>query len=209
MTKGILFDLDGTLWDSTRQILPAWNAVLRRRNTGRQLTHAEIRGYMGKTVEEIAALMLPEKTPQEAVDIAKECCREELGWLLNSGGTLYADLVPVLEQLRDQYALCIVSNCQNGYIETFLHVHRLKPYFCDFECSGNTGRCKGENIAAVMKRRQIRSAFYLGDTEGDQQAAGLAKIPFVHAAYGFGKAIGKVPRITALKELPALAEKLL
>ena len=53
--KGIIFDLDGTLWDSTVQILPAWNAVLRRKGTGRQLSLPQLRGYMGKNIEEIGS----------------------------------------------------------------------------------------------------------------------------------------------------------
>jgi phosphoglycolate phosphatase len=32
MEKGIIFDLDGTLWDSCEQVIPAWNRVLKRYN---------------------------------------------------------------------------------------------------------------------------------------------------------------------------------
>ena len=29
---GIIFDLDGTLWDSSKQVVPAWNTVLTKYN---------------------------------------------------------------------------------------------------------------------------------------------------------------------------------
>ena len=37
-----------------------------------------------------------------------------------------------------------------------------------------------------MERNRITSAAYVGDTQGDLEAARLAGIPFVWAAYGFG-----------------------
>ena len=207
--KGIIFDLDGTLWDSTVQILPAWNAVLRRKGTGRQLSLPQLRGYMGKNIEEIGRLMLPDHSAAEAVEIAKQCCREELGYLSESGGTLYPDLLPVHEKLSQDYLLCIVSNCQEGYIDTFLRVHRLQNYFSDFECFGRTNRRKGENIKEVIRRNHIPSALYVGDTEGDCEAALQAGIPFIHAAYGFGSVRVQTLRITAFSQLPDLVPAIL
>lgn len=57
MKKGIIFDLDGTLWDTTERIIPAWNIVLRRHNQ-RQITIQEMKSYMGKTLEVIKLLYL-------------------------------------------------------------------------------------------------------------------------------------------------------
>ncbi len=184
--QAVIFDLDGTLWDSTAQILPAWNRVLARRGTGRVLTLVEMKGYMGKTVEEIAALMLPDIPPAAGVSILKECCREEVVSLREAGGTLYPNLREELQKLAADYMLSIVSNCQDGYIQSFLHAHQLADYFSDFECFGRTGRSKGENIRLVMERNHINTAIYVGDTQGDFEAAMLAGVPFVHAAYGFG-----------------------
>ena len=75
--------------------------------------------------------------------------------------------------------------------------------FADHECS-DTGLTKGENIRLVMERSGIGRAFYLGDTQGDLNAADQAGVPFVHAAYGFGKVDRAVPSIRDLAELPAL-----
>ena len=40
-----------------------------------------------------------------------------------------------------------------------------------------------------MARNEIprEEAVYIGDTKGDQEAAKLAGISFIHAAYGFGQ----------------------
>lgn len=39
----------------------------------------------------------------------------------------------------------------------------------------------------MIKRNNLTSAVYIGDTQGDCNAAAEAGVPFVHAAYGFGK----------------------
>jgi phosphoglycolate phosphatase len=99
----------------------------------------------------------------------------------------------------------IVSNCQEGYIETFLHYHRLETYFKDFESHGRTKLSKGENIRLVMMRNHIEEAVYIGDTRGDMEAAEQAGIPFIFAAYGFGK-IGEGETQWAIQKTNELLE---
>ncbi|MBQ9673804.1 MAG: HAD family hydrolase, partial [Ruminococcus sp.] len=83
--------------------------------------------------------------------------------------------------------LFIVSNCQTDYLNAFFTAHQLKEYFTDYECSGNTGLPKSENIKLIVKRNNLKKAFYVGDTELDGESAHVAGIPFVLADYGFGK----------------------
>ena len=45
------------------------------------------------------------------------------------------------------------------------------------------------------------SAVYVGDTEGDENAAHAAGIPFIHAAYGFGAAQNPEGTIWNLSDL--------
>ena len=42
-----------------------------------------------------------------------------------------------------------LSNCQSGYIETFLNYYSISKYFKDYECSENTGLNKCENIKSA------------------------------------------------------------
>ena len=41
-----------------------------------------------------------------------------------------------------------------------------------------------------MKRNELKHPVYVGDTQGDCNAAKLANIPFVFASYGFGEVDG-------------------
>ena len=210
MKKGILFDLDGTLWDATRQMLPAWQRVMERHFIHEvTLTHAVMQSLMGKTVPQIADILLPDAASAEGIAVINECCNEELIDLSRNGGTLYPDVAQTLDQLQKRYALFIVSNCQDGYIQTFLDYYRLRDLIADFESHGATGLSKGENIRLVVTRNHLDKVFYLGDTQSDADAAHFAGIPFVHASYGFGNVPNEERKIAAFREVADIAEQLL
>ena len=203
MKRGVIFDLDGTLWDSSAQVVPAWNQALGRHpELGRQITEEEMRGYMGKPIETIAELMLPGLSREKRLAVLEECCAEERAYLRRHGGTLYPQLEETLVTLRKSYSLFIVSNCNDGYIETFLEYHKTGRFFSDTECIGRTGKPKGENIRLIMERNSLDWSVYVGDTQGDLDAADLAGIPFIYASYGFGTVNRDVPAVRQFSELP-------
>lgn len=208
MQTAIIFDLDGTLWDATEQMLPAWNRVLKRYTSRQPMTLEEVRSYMGKTVEEIAAAALPTVPEEQRVAIFNQCCIEELPWLTEHPGTIYPQVPQVLRQLAQNHPLYIVSNCQDGYIQTFLQVSGLGDCFVDFTCSGMTGLGKGSNIRLLMEKHQITRAVYVGDTQGDYNACQKAQVPFIHASYGMGTVEQPFPCINCFAELPAALERL-
>ena len=208
MQTAIIFDLDGTLWDATEQMLTAWNRVLKRYTSRQPMTLEEVRSYMGKTVEEIAAAALPTVPEEQRVAIFNQCCIEELPWLTEHPGTIYPQVPQVLRQLAQNHPLYIVSNCQDGYIQTFLQVSGLGDCFVDFTCSGMTGLGKGSNIRLLMEKHQITRAVYVCDTQGEYNACQKAQVPFIHASYGMGTVETPVPYINCFAELPAALERL-
>lgn len=185
--SGIIFDLDGTLWDASKQVVPAWNRVLDLYpQLQKHITETDMRGFMGKTLDTIAKLMFPNMDEKERMKILQECCQGEQVYLREHGGTLYPNLEKTLIHLQDKYKLFIVSNCQDGYVQAFLDHHGFGQYFTDFEMSGRTGQIKGENIKLIMARNHLTKAVYVGDTLGDMEAADYAGVPFIYAKYGFG-----------------------
>lgn len=209
MKKGIIFDLDGTLWNSTEQVVKAWNRVLEDCNdTNYRMSAEDLQKLMGKTIKEIASIIFREVSEQRALEIVKHCCLVELIYLEKHGGVLYPNLEETLNNLNKNYNLYIVSNCQEDYIETFLNYHKLGRYFSDYENHGRTSLPKGENIKLVIERNNIDKAVYVGDTQSDYDAAELAGIPFIHARYGFGKINLKTSFINNINELPQILQNL-
>lgn len=210
INKGIIFDLDGTLWDTSEVVTASWNIALDRcGDIDYKITVQDMHNLMGLTLEEIAYAIFPSVSKQRAMDIMKECVREEDLYIQKYGGILYPELEETLKELSLKYGLFIVSNCQNGYIENFLNFHDLGKYFLDFECAGRTKKQKGENIKLVVERNNLDKAVYVGDTQLDYYETEFAGIPFIHAKYGFGKVNEKTYFINEISELPILISGLL
>lgn len=203
---GVIFDLDGTLWDATAVNKAAWDMAYEQLGYGKsEVTDEEFASCMGLIIPDIAKKIHPE-IPENERDRYIDCCIEiEHKMLSERGGILYRDFYEALVELSERHKLCVVSNCQAGYIEIFMKAHKAGQYFVDFECPGNTGLLKADNIRLVVQRNDFFNPVYVGDTAGDMKAAHDAGVPFVWASYGFGKELsGYEYKIDTLKDLAEL-----
>ena len=207
----LLFDLDGTLWDSAPAVAEAWNEVFQRECPGlKPLTVDDIHGVMGMTMKEISLALYPDADMPRRDEIFDICCRYEVEYLYTHCGALYPDFRAVMETLKAQgYDLAVVSNCQTGYVKAFLTASCASGLFVDYEEWERTGLAKGENIRLVMERNHYAKGVYIGDTKKDQEAALLARIPFIHAAYGFGSVESADGVIHSLSELPSVITEMI
>ena len=202
MKKGIIFDMDGTLWDSAAGVAESWNeAILAYGYERKPLTAGDIQSVMGKTMEDIADILFPVLNVMQRKELLDLCCRLENDYLRRHGGVLYPDIRKTMEKLKVNYHLYIVSNCQAGYIEAFLDYYKFHDLIEDIECYGNNDKPKGENIALLYQRNNLEDAVYVGDIQGDYDASMSAGVRFIHAGYGFGKVEADVPEIQKFSDL--------
>ena len=211
MKKGIIFDVDGTLWDSAKPVAESWTLMLERSypELARIITPDDMYRNMGKTMDAIGADLFPGLAPDKRDEVMDACMRYENEYLADHPGVTYPNMKETLAALSREYGLYIVSNCQEGYIEALMAACGIASYISDTECFGATGRPKGDNIRLVMERNGLEKCLYVGDTAMDQEAAGKAGIPFVFASYGFGQASGADAVIGSLAELPQAVKEIL
>ncbi len=206
---GLILDVDGTLWDSTPIVAVAWNRAIRECGiTDVTVTADMLKNLFGKTMEVIAREMLPgtdERTRERVMEI---CCRyEDEALLENERDICYPGVAGGIRALAKRLPVFIVSNCQSGYIELFLEKSGLTSAVRDIECYGNTGEGKAANIRRVAARNGLRHPVYVGDTQGDCDAAAEAGVPFVFASYGFGRPERMDARISEFSDLLTLIQE--
>lgn len=184
---GIIFDVDGTLWDSTEQAAKVWTrAVQENTDLDLQVGADDLRRLFGKTMTEIANALFPSLPAEKQEQVMDACFSYENEYLESHPGVLYEGVVETFTELSQKTDLYIVSNCQCGYIELFMKAAGLEHCVKDHLCFGETSVSKGQTIRLLMERNHLERVVYVGDTKGDADACQEAGIPFVFAEYGFG-----------------------
>lgn len=209
MIDSIIFDLDGTLWDATDAAAEVWNEVSAKYLKVKEcITADQLKALYGQRLEEIAIQLFTNVPRDIAIEIMKESVIKQCPYIEQVGGILFPNLVQVLNELKKQYRLFIVSNCEEGYIQCFLNAHNLHSFFEDFEYPGRTKESKADNIRMIIERNSLMRPIYVGDTLGDANAAKTAGIPFVFATYGYGHVEEYQYSIDSFIELQGMIDKI-
>jgi phosphoglycolate phosphatase len=136
----------------------------------------------------IADNLFPMLSKDEKKLLMEKCCEMEQAALMeNTKDIAYDGVIETIKKLSQKIPVFIVSNCQSGYIEVVMEKNGIADYIKDFECFGNTGLLKDQNIRLIIERNNLKAAAYVGDTQGDYEACKKADVPFIWAAYGFGR----------------------
>ena len=206
----LIFDIDGTLWDTTKVVADAWQRAVDEIGTvNTKLTPERLKKEFGKPMDVIAKNVFPEIEDEEDRNKLIELCykyeEEFLDGLSDESveDILFDQVRDTLTKLKEEHDLYIVSNCQKGYIELFLKKSKLGHLFNDYLCFGDTNAPKGITIKQLMMNNHLleKHTLYVGDTIGDFEATLLAGIKFVFCKYGFGQVPNAEYQINELSDL--------
>ena len=201
--ESLIFDIDGTLWDSRQLVAEGYNLQLEKEGLQHLFVTAEdLKPLFGKVMTEIADSILASIDPSERYELMERCMKTENDYLFaNECRIGYPKVKETLAELSKRYRLFIVSNSQCGYPELCINKLGLAPYIEGHMCFGDTGTSKGKTILRLIKKHNIGSCIYIGDTQGDLEACREAEIPFIFCAYGLGQAESWDAKIDAIEEL--------
>ena len=208
--ESLIFDIDGTLWDSRALVAKGYNQHLCEVGHPELQVDVEfLKTVFGKTMHEIADIMLSSIPVPERYEILDGCMRcEHLVLESDPCDMAFPGVVETLEALSKKYRLFIVSNSQCGYPELLMNKLSVGHLFQGHLCYGDTGTSKGQTIKTLMQRHNIQSAVYIGDTQGDLDACREADVPFIFCTYGFGTPDSYDAKIDTFSELPQVLDTL-
>ncbi len=203
ITDGIIFDMDGTIWDNTPVFAPAWKRAAAECGYDVDFTPDILKGLFGKTMTDIADACIPDPDPDKRYKALHLCEQYEMEDLeIADQETIYPGLRETIDSLSRRVKLYIVSNCQQGYIETFLDRYNMRSYFTDFICYGDNGLGKADNVKGLVEKNAISHPVYLGDIQSDRDACREAGVDFIWAAYGYGHSVDSyIAKIDDIREL--------
>ena len=204
--ESLIFDIDGTLWDSRALVAEGYNIQLEKEGLSHLAVNAEMFiPLFGKVMTEIADIIFPSIPAPERYALMERCMDTENKHLRENECRIgYPGIRETMEKLAKKVPLFIVSNCQKGYIELVLKWADLGPVVQDYLCFGDTGTSKGQTILTLMKRNNLKKSIYVGDVQGDADACKEAGIPIIYCKYGFGTIEEPYAVIGEFKELDAM-----
>jgi len=163
----LLFDLDGTLSDPLPGI-------------GRSINHAlEQHGHRPRPLAELGACVGPplariftDLTGEQDVERYIASYRERYGTIGYAENTLYLEVAPTLDALRDAgMAMAVCTSKRVDFAERILEHFSLRRHFA-FVDGGDGSAHKREQIAALRKRGVVGDAtLMIGDRAMDLVAA--------------------------------------
>ena len=202
----LIFDIDGTLWDSRRIVAEGYNAQLKKEGREDLFVDVEIlRKTFGKVMTEISDILFGTVPESERYALMDRCMESQRIHMEEDPCQVgYPEVRETLEDLAERHRLFIVSNSQSGYPQIAMSKLGIGDLIEDTLCYGDTGTQKGATIRTLMEKHHLTDAVYIGDTQGDLDASREAGLPFVWASYGFGTPEEwnyKIDTFAQLKEL--------
>ena len=204
--ESLIFDIDGTLWDSRSIVARGYNRQLEKEGHPEFfVTPEDLKAVFGKVMTEIADILFHSLPQQDRYPLLERCMESENDALHNDPCHIaYPGVVETIAKLSEKHRIFIVSNSQSGYPQLCMEKLGLEPYISGHLCFGDTGTSKGQTIRTLMARHGITDAVYIGDTQGDYEATVEAGVPFIWCTFGFGTPDGYVAKVDAFEELLSL-----
>lgn len=206
---GILFDLDGTLWEVIDATYESANEVIKKHNL-KEISKEIVCSTFGLNRTDSAKSYFPYLGTEEAEEILDEISDVNIKRLKEYGGNVYKNVDETIKKLYENYDIFIVSNTGHSeYIKAFLTSSGLEKYFKDYLAASELKLSKSAAIKKVIKEYELEKYVYVGDTIKDLEASNEAKVPFIQAKYGFGKDLNTKYYINSIEELPNVIENVL
>lgn len=201
--ESLIFDIDGTLWDSRALVAEGYNVQLQAEGLEHLfVTVDDLTPLFGKVMTDLADALLGSIPVESRYDLMERCMATENRYLQENPCRIgYPKVKEVIGSLSKKHRIFVVTNAQQGYAEVCIEKLGLGEYVSGWLSFGDTGTSKGKTIRTLMAKHGIQDAVYIGDTQGDYEATVEAGIPFIWCSFGFGNPEHYDARVDSFEQL--------
>lgn len=189
MRSTILFDLDGTLLDTSPGIFYTANKTMQTLGFA-SLSESQLRKFVGPPLAACfrVACGVEEFLIPEACTIYRDIYTEEGGVYQAS---VYPQILELLQQLTTRGFVLGVATLKLESLATHMLKHfGLKPYFKTIAGADSEGKLTKADIISIalerLKQPDYSQAIMVGDTPHDFDGAVAVGVDFVGVDWGFG-----------------------
>lgn len=185
----VIFDMDGTLFNSEDLALRAANDAMDKISSKHQmqpLSSEDIRDALGMTSKDYYATLYASLSDEDQKKAKQICNQLESQYVKEHLGSLFPDVIETLEILKkNNISLNLATNSCLVYMEAITQFYNFPEYMDIRLCADSkNGMTKTEMISDIMKQTK-KPHVMVGDRYFDQRAAADNNIPFICCDYGY------------------------
>lgn len=186
--KGMIFDLDGTLIDSKKDIAVATNATIKHMG-GHELDHETIESFVGHGVRDLIRQSLKDVQGANEEEALRFFSEYYLQHCLDHT-TFFDGVLETLLYMRERkIEMAILTNKPKTYTDVILKGLNITDWFC-FVQGAETGlphKPHATTTQAVLNKMTVKSndILVVGDTDVDHEAAARLSLDSALVLYGF------------------------
>ena len=190
MKKLVIFDFDGTLFDSVDDVVICFNEALSMHNFP-TLTKKEYLEVLGGNIDEVVSLILKDRNSKENMGLIKETYGELYSNSDKRNTLPFPNSGDVLRKLQERNIfIAINSNRSTDSIKYFVN-----EFFSDIDfvlIEGHNPEYPSKpspiGVENIVKKAGVSldEAIYVGDSKTDIKTAKNAKIDCILVSWGYG-----------------------
>lgn len=194
--EAMIFDLDGTLFQTETLLLPAYHATFAQlraegKYNGETPPEQHILGALGMMVEHIWREVMPEADESVLRRAEELLTAYQLEGLARGEGALYDDVADTLKELSALgIRLFVASNGLEPYVRGVIRSQGLEPLFEEeglYSAGQYRTRSKVDLVKLLLEKHGITEAWMVGDRSSDVEAGhrnGLFTVGCDYASFG-------------------------